>query len=240
MFSIFKNHPEIICKISEKKDGDMKFLFGEKKVLENRKKYFYKIKIDEEKVFFAEVVHGKKAVKIGKRKKRKNILGADALMTSEKEKYLALTVADCLPIYIFDPKAKAIGLIHAGWRGLSKDIIFEAISKFKFFFGTKSKDILVGIGPGISLKNFEVGKDVSCFFEKYGKGVLLEKNGKEFLDLKKIAELKLLEMGILKKNIEISSECTFKNKEKYFSYRRDRPEKIQAMLAILGIREKKL
>ena len=63
-----------------------------------------------------------------------------------------------------------------------------------------------------------------------------KKDGKIYLDIKKIAQLQLLELGIKKENIEISPECTFELPKKYFSARQDKPENIEAMVAVIGMK----
>ena len=67
-----------------------------------------------------------------------------------------------------------------------------------------------------------------------------KRENKNYLDLKKIAKNQLSEAGILNKNIEIIQECTYSNKNRYFSYRRDKPQEIKAMLAVIGIKSSNL
>ena len=78
-------------------------------------------------------------------------------------------------------------------------------------------------------------EDVLSKFKSYVPQVLLNKGGKTFLDLKKIAETQLINLGIIKANIEIVQECTYCLNNKYYSYRRDRPKLIEPMIAIMGI-----
>ena len=73
-------------------------------------------------------------------------------------------------------------------------------------------------------------------FEKYPE-VIKKVRDKIFLDIKKISQLQLLKLGIDQENIEVSLECTFELPEKYFSARRDRKKEIEAMVAIIGMKE---
>ena len=71
-------------------------------------------------------------------------------------------------------------------------------------------------------------------FKLYLEDALLNKNGKLFLDLKKIAKIQLINLGVKEKNIEISPECTFCLPDKYFSHRRDKFKEIKTMMAVIG------
>jgi copper oxidase (laccase) domain-containing protein len=111
------------------------------------------------------------------------------------------------------------------------------MSKMKQEFGINSKDILVGIGPGIDACHFEVKED---FQEKLADfpQFFTEKEGKTFFDLKKLAEFLLLKQGVLKQNIKISRDCVFCLGDKYFSFRRDekKESEIRAMMAVIGVK----
>jgi copper oxidase (laccase) domain-containing protein len=117
---------------------------------------------------------------------------------------------------------------------LSGNILSNAIGKIKSLGGTP-ENILAGIGPSICQKHYEVGPEVAKKFEKYTSVIKIE-HEKIYLDLKKIAKLQLLKQGLIDNNIEFSPECTFELPEKYFSARRDRPEEIEAMIAVIGMK----
>lgn len=148
----------------------------------------------------------------------------DGLITKEKDLLLKIRVADCLPIFFFDPKKEIIGLIHAGWRGTLKEISKKAVLLFKNL-GSYPKDILVWIGPSIGKCCYEVKEDLIKKFSKtfpdFKRKIIFKRGGKYFLDLKETNRLILLKEGLKKKNIEISPICTFCNKN-YFSFRREK------------------
>lgn len=220
--------------MSEKKDGSMRlFQDGalEKKYLNNRRKYFQKISIEYENVISAQLANGTKAVVI-KKSKKKIIPRVDALITREKEIYLSITVADCLPVLFYDFQAKIIGLAHAGWRGIAGEIIQKTIEKM-VSAGGNPQNMAVAIGPGINQCHFEIKKDVLAKFKKY-KEFAEKRNNKYWLDLRGIVQKQLRASGIREKNIENKNECTFCKKEKYFSYRRDGSENISLLAAVIG------
>ena len=154
---------------------------------------------------------------------------------SEKNVYLSITIADCLPIVIFDPQKEVISLIHSGWKGLEKKITKKAIKKMEVNFGVNSKELLVGIGPGIGGCHFEVKEDFPAKFKSYPEAII-KKDGKSYVDLKLIAKRQLEEAGIKPENVDVSSVCTYCQADTYFSYRKDKSEPLQAMMIIAGMK----
>jgi len=252
VFGIFKRYSNLIVVISGRKDGTMKLsgdLIKDKDTIENRKKFLKKLGIQEKATVIADLVHPVKfapqlfnRVKVVSNADReKTIKEIDGLITADRNLFLTITVADCLPIFIYEPEKEIIGLIHAGWRNLAGNILREAVEKIK------TNNLLFGIGPGIGQCHFEVKEDVIAKFKPYLKDTLLKRNGKSFLDLKGLAKIQLLNLGIKEENIEISPECTFCLKDKYFSFRRDvsprqkfgsgdKPKNAKAMMAVIGMR----
>jgi len=74
-------------------------------------------------------------------------------------------------------------------------------------------------------------------FKVYLKDVLVEREGKKFLDLPKIAKMQLKDLGIKEGNIEDTCECTYCLTDKYFSARRDKSDPLQTMLVVVGMRK---
>jgi polyphenol oxidase len=99
----------------------------------------------------------------------------------------------------------------------------------------KTENILVGIGPGIRACHFEIKEDTLHNYKKYPE-FILQKEDRLFVNLAGIIQQQILTMGIQKENIEDSMLCTFCLEEKYFSYRRDKPENVEAMLAYIGLK----
>ena len=236
MFSIFKKYPHLILAISEKKNGSMRIgTERDNLALKNRERFLKKINVDPRDTVNPILAHDTR-IKIVKNEDRGKIIkGVDGLITKEKNLFLTITVADCLPIFIFDAKNEVVGLVHAGWKGLTKSILEKAIKKFVRNFQSNPKEILVGIGPAICQAHYEVKKDLTREFKSFPTA-FLKKEGKIFLDLKKVAEIQLLNLGIKKENIEINLECTFCLRKKYFSFRREKSQNIKAMLVVFGIK----
>jgi purine-nucleoside/S-methyl-5'-thioadenosine phosphorylase / adenosine deaminase len=188
---------------------------GEKIVSENRELFFKELRLKTENVVLQKQVHGDNISYV--------INGgfygeSDALITDKKKLGLAISTADCTPIFIFDKKNKVIAAVHSGWRGTEKKILLKVLQKLKEDFNSSPKDLITYIGPSISQKNYEVGKEVA---EKFDKKYLIPKGTKFLLDVAGINYDILISFGIPEENIQLSSYCSLEMKYLLHSYRRD-------------------
>lgn len=148
------------------------------------------------------------------------VKGVDALITQEKNIWLSIHTADCLPIIIYHPKRRIVAVVHAGWRSTVYNIVQETIESMK----VDPYDLIVGIGPGICEQCFCVGPEVAQYFNEQGKSCI---------DLQAVNKKQLMDRGVLEKNIEIIKGCTFEDEKNYFSYRRGDRDKRQGIFAKL-------
>lgn len=198
----------------------------------NRRDFLRKLGVKPEQVVSAGLVYGSHIAVVDREDAGRHIPKTDGLLTQSKGLFLALTVADCLPVFLFDPEKEVVGLIHCGWRPLAKEILIKACAKMSEEFGTNLEEVLAGIGPGICQKHYEVKSDVGVRFAKC-KDCIKEKNKKLYLDLRGVAKTQLQACGVRSSNIQISAECTYELKDRYFSYRRS-GKPIKTMLAVFG------
>jgi len=219
----FKNFSGLKYGISEKFDGDLA-------LANNRRIFFERQGIDEQNIVRLDQVHSAEVVKVDGSHRGKIIPNADGLVTSDKNFFLTVTVADCFPVYFYNPVLNSIGLAHSGWRGTVNNIVGETV---KVMQGNPD-DLIAGIGPGIQACHFEIKEDVLEKFAKYPEAVIY-RDEKIFINLPKIITQQLTDAGVKIVNIENCGECTFCQKEKYFSFRRDRPKSVQAMIAYIGV-----
>jgi len=164
----------------------------------------------------------------------------DSLITNEPEVVLVTIHADCTSFLIYDPVKNVVAASHAGWKGTLNRIGQKTIEKMQEGFGCDPGDIYVGIGPSICKDCFEVDWPVAQFFEPAFPDadiVRLREDGKYMIDLAKCAAKQFLDAGINPQNIVISDECTYTDKERYFSYRRDNIH-CGSMAGFISIREK--
>lgn len=151
-------------------------------------------------------------------------IDGDALITNVKEVPLLILTADCVPVVIIDSKNKAIGAVHAGWRGTYDRIVKKTIEEMIKNYNTNPEDLVCVIGPSIGPCCYEVSKDL---VEKFninlanhaGKFDII-KNNKYYLDLWKINELTLKDCKVKEENIINLQICTNCNHEKFYSYRK--------------------
>lgn len=174
---------------------------------------------------------------------RERLGPADGLCTESAGVPLGILVADCLPVFIADPKRRRVGLLHSGWRGTHGDIAGALVERW-FGKGNSPRELVAWIGPGIESCCFEVGGEVlEAFAERYPKwqDTLMWKKerptrepGAGTIDLKEIVSRQLLRRGLEPSRIEISKHCTMCG-DGYFSYRRDGPG-VGHNMAVMTIR----
>jgi purine-nucleoside/S-methyl-5'-thioadenosine phosphorylase / adenosine deaminase len=195
----------------------------------NLKMFFNEMGIKEEQVTFQKQIHSDV---INYSRKPQYFDGCDALYTDKKNNFLAVRVADCIPVFLYEPERKIIAGIHSGWKGTHGKILTKTIEELVKRFDIDISKLNAYIGPGISQDNYEVGKEVGELFDD---DVKYFNKGKWFLDLKKDNHNQLIQAGAKKENIEVSGLCTFNEKDLLHSYRRD-GLKAGRMLGVIGMR----
>ena len=179
-----------------------------------------KINCNSKNIVTMKQVHGNKVFYLSSKKKIKNKLVCDSILTNKKGIAIAVLTADCVPILIFDKRKKIIAAIHAGWKGAFKDIINKTVKKF-LKLGSKKKNLLVSIGPCISQKNYEVRTE---FFKKFlikdkvNKKFFKKKNDKYLFNLRKFVNYQFTKNNI--NNIDHIKKDTFSDTKNFYSYRR--------------------
>lgn len=148
----------------------------------------------------------------------------DGLITADKNIALIILAADCVPVLVYDEVKEVVGAFHAGWRGLSNQIVIKGIQQMKQHYKCDPSNIKVFVGPSIGSCCYEIKNKVYEALEKsvpeFHSAIKI-KASKTFVDLKKSIALQLKSQGISEKNIVISSDCTKCNSDTYFSYRSD-------------------
>ncbi len=107
----------------------------------------------------------------------------DGFFTNKKGLSLSVRTADCLPMIFYHPKEEILALLHAGWKGTALMISKKFLLKMKELYDLEFKDWEVSLGPCIDFSNYEVGKEVFEFFNKFNIDGIKIKNGCYFLDL---------------------------------------------------------
>ena len=186
-------------------------------VLENRRRFCAALDFRPEQMAWSKQVHGDQ---IRLASEPGGSEGFDALVTNIPGILLAVSVADCTPILVYDPKQHAVAAIHAGWRGTVQSIVSKTLSFMEKSFGTRGEDCFAYIGACIDACSFEVGDEVAAAFAEPFKQFDAAR-GKFYVDLKKANAAQLLAFGIPASQIEISPYCTVQHQADLFSHRKD-------------------
>jgi|TARA_B110000240_G_scaffold188003_1_gene226264 YfiH family protein len=147
-----------------------------------------------------------------------SIVDADASYSKKPGTVCGVLTADCLPIFVSNKEGSAVGVAHAGWRGLADGIIESLIESFD----CNGENLIVHLGPAISQLSFEVGSEVKSQYlskNKNFKNCFTHLNNKYYLDLYGAAKIVLKSLGV--SSISGGDRCTYKDSDQYFSYRRD-------------------
>lgn len=148
----------------------------------------------------------------------------DGILTRNKDVVPVVTVADCMPLFIYDLSSGTFGALHSGWRGTG--IVGEAVSMIREKYGSKPQDICVAIGPHIGDCCYNITKERAEYFcDNFGSACVNKIDDDNWaLSLTK-ANLDVLEKcGVPADNITVMDECTCCRKEngvfKFGSFRR--------------------
>ena len=204
---------------------------------DNRSALCHELGIDDSHLVLPHQVHGIKCLKVDSTffsaspSERQRLLeGYDALMTDLKGVCIGVSTADCIPVLVYDPRRHVTAAIHAGWRGTVARIVEKTLLAMKASYCTVTEEAVAIIGPGISLKNFEVGQEVYDTFAAAGfeMGDMAKRfpckddpqKEKWHIDLPLCNKLQLMHAGVREQNILCSDICTYDNADDFFSARR--------------------
>lgn len=194
----------------------------------DRKRLCQMLNIEDENLIIPHQVHSDKVfavdedfLSLTKEQRKEQLEGVDAVITSIPGICIGVSTADCIPILIYDKKTHSVAAIHAGWRGTVSRITRNAIRLMEETYGSHPEDMSAVIGPGISLKNFEIGDEVYNKFVESGfnMSIIAEKYKKWHIDLWEANRQILLECGVREENIHIERICTYDNTDSLFSAR---------------------
>lgn len=142
--------------------------------------------------------------KAGSHPEEVDLRRGDGLITNCKALVPTVTVADCLPIYLYDPKTGCKGVVHSGWKGTG--IIIQALHLAQKIYGAKIENFSIVIGPHIQSCCYQVEQErVDYFTSSFGKSCIQPPNSLSLAQ----ANLNLLkEAGVKEENILCCTDCT--------------------------------
>lgn len=214
-------------------------------VIENFRIICNATSVNMESLVLTNQVHGTKVCRVYESDMGKGLLresdlkGTDGFITTAPGVTMVTFHADCAPVFLFEPSAKAAALLHSGWKGTLADIVARALDDMKKIPGFDPGRVEAVIGPSIGFCCFEVDEDVyGLFREKYGNGSFYRhvSGTKWKIDLKGIIRTRMEEEGVDARNIHDSGICTKCRNDLFFSYRGDRG-RTGSMAAFMQIRQ---
>lgn len=233
MFLPYPSTATIRAGISTRDQGNMRATDPESDLVERRAAYLGSVGMKGKRVVIPLLVHGTNVAVVRGDEVDLLFPGTDALVTQSPDVVLTVTAADCLPVYFLDTSTGAIGLAHAGWRGLVSGMHFgnpfqhnqgiagvigATFEAMRRNFGTQTDNLHVAIGPSIGPCHYPVGENVR---DAVRHAVGMEAVVGEAVDLRLVARLQLMRLGISSANIFSDPPCTSCHKETYFSARAD-------------------
>lgn len=149
---------------------------------------------------------------------------ADALVCGRRDVLLAVTVADCVPMFIVDARRGTLGLVHAGWRGIAAGVVEAALERMRGL-GSRLSSLHLHLGPAICGKCYEVGPEVAS-------ALGVPAGDTCFVDLRSQIAWRAAAAGVDSARLTVSARCTRCERERFFSYRGG--DEGQRMCAFLG------
>lgn len=224
--SILPQPTQLIAGFSTMADGGMSLNGG----FANRQRYLAGQGLPPSQTVHAGLCHGDRIAVVSAADGGQVMSEADGLITTDSNLGLAMTAADCLLVYLVDERTSRIGLIHAGRRGLARDILTKTVRQCRSL-GSRLGSLHFSISPSICQTHYEVSLVEAQPFRRWPEACL-ERGGKVLLDLRRVAVAQLTGTGITTKQITIDQTCTFESL-RYFSYRRDQPASPQVQVGYL-------
>jgi YfiH family protein len=169
---------------------------------------------------------------------RKWLARADGMITNVPGLPLTMRFADCVPILLYDPVQRAVGIVHAGWRGTVGRTVSGAVQAMAAAYGSRPTDLEAAIGPSIGPDHFQVGQEVvDAVRDTFGTtdGLMRRAaDGTAYVDLWE-ANRRLLEREGVRK-VEVANLCTYAHVTDFYSHRAERG-KTGRFGAVIALRE---
>ena len=167
-------------------------------------------------------VHGKRVIDLDAHAPA----DADASLTRKPGTVVVVKAADCMPVLFTDVDGSTVAAAHAGWRGLASGVLEETVRAMR----VSPQNIIAWLGPAIGPRVYEVGEEVREAFSRYPEAFTPTRPGHWLLDLYAVARAKLSAL----KAVSGGGFCTYSDKARFFSYRRDHTSARMAALIWLS------
>jgi polyphenol oxidase len=203
------------------------------KVVENRRLLFRAFEMSLERSVWCRQIHADGVTVVGaddagrgSTEELSIVENADALVTDVPGLSLCVTLADCVPVVIFDPERRVVGLAHAGWSGTVARISSRTVEVMRKRFACDPTEMVAAIGPSIGQSGYEVGEDVitrarAAFGPRASELLVPASGGKALFDLWAANCIDLEEAGIPMAQIEVGEIATDESLHEFYSHRHE-------------------
>ncbi len=219
-------------------EENLSFLWGEEKeVLNNRKKFLGELGVNPEKCAVMSILDSDNIVSVDINSNLgvgKNIvIRADALATSDKNIFLFLLTADCLPVIFFDPLQNILVLAHCSRKSTGVKLSEKVINFMKDKYKTNPADLIIGIGPGIHKESYIKETDsISEERSREWKNFLHKSPDNQIaIDIVGYNRYQLVSAGVKEENIEVSDIDTAADSNFFSHYRSKKNGEIEGRFA---------
>ena len=152
----------------------------------------------------------------------------DGHVTRRAGTLLAVSVADCVPVFVVAPRARAVMLLHAGWRGVAGGILEAGLAMLERDFRTQAREVHVHMGPAICGRCYEVGGEVHEALD-----LPRPATAHRPVDLRRVLAHRALAAGADPAHLTISTFCTRCADAPFFSHRGGDAGRQVAVLGII-------
>lgn len=192
------------------------------KVQENRRRMAAALDVPPERLLTLHQIHSPDVVVASEPWSLPARPKGDAMVTKVPGIALGVTAADCGPVLMVDPKARVIGAAHAGWKGALGGVLEATIDAMEGQ-GASRGDIVVGLGPMLRQRNYEVGMEFVTRFQEVDADNArffssASRHGHAMFDLSGYIHARLHAAGVLM--VDDVDLCTYADEDSFFSYRR--------------------
>lgn len=195
---------------------------------ENYRRFCAAIGTDPARTVLSRQVHGDTVLPVTEQDAGKGLwrerdyTGVDAFICNTPGIALTVFSADCGVILLYDPVRRAVGAVHAGWRGVALGLVKKTALEMSRHFGTDPRDLHCAIGPAIGQCCFETDSDVPdalrAALGEAAEPYIQRRGSKYHVDLKGINAHWLRSIGV--RHIDICSHCTACRPDLYWSHRK--------------------